>query len=158
MKKGWCYLLQYLALHAFSKSHRIWLNHKKIWMVRLFVESWGEIKTKERLCVCVRACVLLTQTETENSYVCLYWLWILNKKELFGIVTADYSGWYTADAPYSSAKTPWTPGITRSWLQTSAERSSVTALRTQWRNHRQRESRQQATGTRLPAERRPQQN
>lgn len=149
MKKGWCYLLQYLALHVFSKSHRIWLNHKKIWIVRLFVESWGEIKTKERLCVCVSSWLKLKLKTATSAFIDFGFEIKNNYLEL---ELHDDSGWYTADAPYS------TPGITSSWLQTSAERPSVTALRTQWRNHRRRESRQQATGTRLPAERRPQQN
>lgn len=65
MKKGWCYLLPYLALHAFDTSHRVWLNHEKIWTVRL-LNPEGKLKPKS-----VR--VLLTQNETEkkNNH-CLY--------------------------------------------------------------------------------------
>lgn len=67
MKKGWWYLLPYLALHAFGKSQRIWPNHKKD-LDRAAIR-WilgGEIKTKETACMCP-----LTQTETDNSHLCL---------------------------------------------------------------------------------------
>lgn len=46
MRAAWCYLLPYLTLHAIDTSHRIWQNHKEIWLVAELVRFWKEIKTK----------------------------------------------------------------------------------------------------------------